>query len=74
MPGTSIPGVIHAGSYGVPGRQDFWDVRSAPQLLVIQLSDDARYRRIVLEVADPRETMLALRPALGPLDWTPAAG
>jgi hypothetical protein len=68
LPGTSFPGVIRAGSYGTGSRRDFWDVRSATQLLVVQLAEGAPYRRIVLEVPDPRETMLALRPALGPLD------
>src|SRR4029077_3308282 len=44
LPGTSFPGVIRAGSYGTGSRRDFWDVRTAPQVLVFQLSDGAPYR------------------------------
>lgn len=70
-PGTSWPGVIRAGSYGFGSARDFWDVRKAPEVLVVALQPDQEYRRVVLEVPQPREEMLRLRPQLGPLDWTP---
>lgn len=72
LPGLSIPGVIRAGSYGTGAARDFWDVRKGAQVLVIQLRPGASYRRIVLEVDDPHAELLRLRPALGPLDWSPA--
>lgn len=71
LPGTALPGVIRAGSYGTGPSRDFWDVRTGQRLLVIQLKPGAKYRRLVLEVPDPRQTMLDLRPVLGPLDWVP---
>ena len=71
LPGTSIPGVIRAGSYGRGDARDFWDVRKGAQVLVIQLKPGTSYRRIVLEVDDPHAELLRLRPALGALDWSP---
>ena len=65
LPGTSWPGVIRAGSYGTGANRDFWLVRKAEQLLVIELRPGAAYRRIVLEVPDPRAEVLRLRPTVG---------
>jgi hypothetical protein len=65
LPGTSWPGVIRAGFYGTGDKRDFWLVRKAEQLLVIQLRPGAAYRRIVLEVPDPHAEALRLRPAVG---------
>ena len=66
VPGTSIPGVIRAGSYGSGDERDFWDVRRGEDVLVVQLRPGAdEYRRLVLEVRDPHSEMLRLRPILG---------
>ena len=65
LPGTSFPGVIRAGSYGTGARRDFWDVRRAQIVLVIQLNPGSAYRRLVLEVADPHAEALRLQPTLG---------
>ena len=65
LPGTGIPGILRAGSYGTGSKRDFWLVRRAPELLVIELARGEPYRRIVLEVPDPRGTALRLRPVLG---------
>jgi hypothetical protein len=66
LPGTAIPGLIRAGSYGAATHRDFWDVRRAAEVLVIELVRDAGpYRRIVLEVADPHAEARRLQPDLG---------
>ncbi|MDX6216106.1 MAG: hypothetical protein QOG99_1690 [Frankiales bacterium] len=65
LPGTAIPGLMRAGSYGRGSARDFWNVRRADSLLVIQLRPGAAYRRLVLEVIDPTTTARDLRPALG---------
>jgi hypothetical protein len=65
LPGTSWPGVIRAGSYGTGGSRDFWLVRKAEQVLVIELEPGAAYRRIVFELPDPHTVALQLRPELG---------
>ena len=65
LPGTSLPGVIRAGAYGVRPNRDLWNVRRASRVLVIQLEPGAAYRRLVLEVPDPTAEAARLRPALG---------
>jgi hypothetical protein len=53
-PGTYLPGVIVAGTYRGPRRRpQLWCVRAADEVLAIDLTAEARYGRIVLEVADP---------------------
>jgi hypothetical protein len=51
LPGTSWPGTIRAGSYGLGTRRELWFVRRADRVLVLDL-DDERYRRVVVEVPD----------------------
>jgi hypothetical protein len=65
LPGTSLPGVLRAGSYGRRPRRDFWLVRRAPEVLVVELQPGEPYRRLVLEVPDPRALCLRLRPHTG---------
>jgi hypothetical protein len=64
LPGTALPGVIRAGSYGRGDERDLWDVRRGESLLVIQLSDGAPYRRVVLEVPDPAAEARRLQPVV----------
>ncbi len=52
LPGTSVPGLVRAGSFGRGERREFWDVRRAPSYLVVELRPGAAYRRVVLEVRD----------------------
>jgi hypothetical protein len=72
LPGIAIPGVIRAGSYGTGNDRSFWDVRRGPEILWVELVDGAPYRRLILEVPDPHELALRLRPHLGawvPQEW-----
>ena len=65
VPGTSIRGIIRAGSYGSRDRRDFWDVRQGSQFLVIETRPGTHeYRRIVLEMPDAHDEMLRLRTVL----------
>lgn len=63
-PGTRLPGVVTAGTYRKGGEQEFWNVRDASGTVVVELADDQRYRRLVVEVADPRETVGRVERAL----------
>lgn len=65
LPGTGIPGVLRAGSFGTGARRDFWLVRRADQLLVVVLQPGEPYRRLILEVPDPQAACLRLRPVIG---------
>jgi len=64
-PGTGLPGVIRAGSYGFGSSRDFWFVRRAATVLVVVLEPGEAYRRLVLQVADPDAVALQLRPDVG---------
>ncbi len=70
LPGTSVPGVIRAGSFGRGPRRDFWDVRRAESYLVVVLHPGGPYRRVVLEVPDPTEEAARLRGPLGSYEGT----
>ena len=52
MPGTSIPGVLTAGTFYEDGKRVFWDVHKPENTVVIELHDE-RYKQLVVEVADP---------------------
>jgi len=62
-PGTYVPGVITAGTFHQDGDLVFWDVRDPTKAIVIEL-DDERYRRLVIEVEDPRAAVAAIEQAL----------
>ncbi|HEX3825858.1 MAG TPA: hypothetical protein VHV82_01185 [Sporichthyaceae bacterium] len=52
LPGTALPGVLRAGSYGRGDERQLWCVHRAEQVLVLDLIGRP-YCRVVLEVADP---------------------
>ncbi len=66
LPGSYLPGVITAGSYGTGDIRSFWDVRRADRVLVIDCTPHPAfgYRRLVLEVTDPDATAAILQRAL----------
>ena len=53
MPGTSIPGVLTAGTFYRDGKRVFWDVHNPDKTVVIELKDE-RYNELIVEVADPQ--------------------
>ncbi len=67
LPGTSVPGLVRAGSYRVGASRELWCVGRGPELLVVQLEPGQSYRRWVLEVDDPQADLARLRPVLGAL-------
>lgn len=56
LPGTSIPGVITAGTFYQDGKRVFWDVHNPENTVVIELKDD-RYDELIVEVADPNSAL-----------------
>ena len=62
-PGTSLPGVITAGTFYQHGERVFWDVHNPENAIAIRLHDE-RYQRLVVEVADPDAIIAKIRAAL----------
>ena len=60
LPGSYLPGVLTAGSYGVGADRSFWDIRRAERVLLVLCRPGAEYARLVLEVPDPEATALRL--------------
>ncbi len=64
LPGTSVPGVITAGTFYQDGKRIFWDVHDPERVIVLELKDE-RYDELVVEVANPAATLGLLRASLG---------
>jgi hypothetical protein len=64
-PGAHIPRVVVAGTFVQDGEKIFWDVRDTSRAVVIELHDE-EYQRLVVQVADPRETVRLVEEALPP--------
>jgi hypothetical protein len=51
-PGTSVPGLIKAGTYYQDRLRSFWYLQPKKPLLTLELSPDAYYRKVVLTMDD----------------------
>ncbi len=60
MPGTSIPGVITAGSYVSSGNKQFWVAGKAEYLLVLELSGQ-EYQRVVVQVENAGDMLARIK-------------
>jgi hypothetical protein len=63
-PGTSLPGVLTAGTFYQHGNRIFWDVHDPERTVVIELLDE-RYDELIVEVADPSAAIQQLQAARG---------
>lgn len=64
-PGTSIPGVITAGTFYKDGKRIFWDIHHPEKAVVISLKDE-QYNELVIEVENPDVFVIELRQAIKP--------
>jgi hypothetical protein len=62
-PGTSVPGVITAGTFYQDGKRVFWDVHHPDKAIVIELHDE-RYNELIVEVDDPEQAIQLIQNAL----------
>jgi len=62
MPGTTMPGVITAGTFYQDGKRVFWDVHHPDKTIVIDLHDE-RYNQLIVEVADPNAAINLIQSA-----------
>ncbi len=65
LPGTSVPGLITAGSYRSEGRWTFWDVVGKGAHAVTLRTEGHRYAELVVDVAEPQATVRAVQQAIG---------
>jgi hypothetical protein len=63
LPGTSLPGVITAGTFYQSDGAVFFDVHDPERTIVVELEHE-HYRRLVLEVENPDEVVARLRAAI----------
>ena len=50
--GADLPGLFAAGTFYYQGELVFWDVRHPASTVIISL-DHERYKKLIIEVADP---------------------
>jgi hypothetical protein len=61
--GTDVPGLFAAGTFYYHGDLVFWDVRDPARTIIVSL-DHERYKKLIIEVADPEGTLTGLRASL----------
>jgi hypothetical protein len=61
--GSDLPGVFAAGTFYYHGEVVFWDVHNPARTIIVSL-DHERYKKLIIEVADPDATTLQLRAAI----------
>jgi len=61
--GTDVPGLLGAGTFYYHGELVFWDVRDPAHAIILSL-DHERYKKLIVEVADPADAVARLRSAM----------
>ena len=61
--GTSIPNAFRAGTFYQDGGWVFWEVLGPKDCIVVELHDE-HFKRLVVEVADPAESLRLVQQAL----------
>ena len=64
MAGSYVPRVLKAGSYRGRGWSEFWATRWPDHVLVVICAPEARYDRLLLDVADRDAVATRIRAAL----------
>ena len=62
--GTDAPGLFAAGTFYYHGELVFWDVFDTTKTVIVSLEHE-RYKKLIVEVADPAATETMLRAANG---------
>ncbi len=63
--GSSIPGILTAGTFYQQGGMVFYDVHDPDRTIVLEL-DHERYDRLIVEVENPDETRAMIERAMAP--------
>jgi hypothetical protein len=62
--GTDAPGLFAAGTFYYHGELVFWDVHDTTKTIIVSLEHE-RYKKLIVEVADPAQTAAMLNAAAG---------
>jgi hypothetical protein len=62
--GTDAPGLFAAGTFYYHGEIVFWDVFDTAKTIIVSLEHE-RYKKLIVEVADPPATASMLTAAIG---------
>ena len=62
--GTDLPGLFAAGTFYYHGELVFWDVRDPARTIILSLAHE-RYKKLIVEVADPFATLALLQTVSG---------
>lgn len=60
--GSNVPGILTAGTFYHHGELVFWDVHDPTKTVIVSLVHET-YKKLIVEVADPSETVALLRNA-----------
>jgi hypothetical protein len=63
--GTDVPGLFAAGTFYYHGQLVFWDVRHPEHTIIVSLAHE-RYKKLIVEVADPDAALRLLNLPRGP--------
>jgi hypothetical protein len=61
--GTELPGLFAAGTFYYHGELVFWDVSDPASTIIVSLNHE-RYKKLIVEVADPESVVSRLRTAI----------
>jgi len=61
--GTDVPGLFVAGTFRYEGELVFWDVHDPANAIILSL-DHERYKKLIVEVADPPAAVAMIASAL----------
>lgn len=61
--GTDVPGVFAAGTFFYDQELVFWDVHDPAKTIIVSL-DHEHYKKLIIEVADPKAAAAQLRAAV----------
>jgi len=62
--GTDVTPLFAVGTFYYHGELVFWDVRHPERAIIVSLQHE-RFKKLIVEVADPLETVTRLRQAIG---------
>ena len=62
--GTDAPGLFAAGTFYYHGEVVFWDVYDTTKTIIVSLEHE-RYKKLIIEVADPESAARTLNSAIG---------